>query len=104
MEAEETPRNTPGKCKALQVLQNRGGISINIGCKFGHIDKETNVDKVVSRNKITTVRSNASTIEVNRSFESNKNNAEKVAEIHSIEEAILIGAWVCPHNWVFKVP
>ena len=48
----------------------------NIGCKFGHIDKEKNVDKVVSRNKTTTVRSNFSTIEVSKSVGFNINNAE----------------------------
>ena len=60
-----------------------------IGCKFGHIEKETNVGTVVMSNKTAIVTSAALTTEgVNNFFDSTKNNVEEVVEKHHSDEAI----------------
>ena len=61
----------------------------DIGCKFDHVNKEMNTDKVVTvRDKTTTVKSTAPTVEVNNIFDSTKNNVKKVAEERDNEEAV----------------
>ena len=60
-----------------------------IGCKFGHINKETNVAAVVTRNKSTLVKTNESTnVGVDNFFDSTKNNVEEAVEKHDNDEAI----------------
>ena len=60
-----------------------------IGCKFGHINKETNVAAVVTRNKTTLVkRTDSTTLGVNNFFDSTKNNVEEAVEKHNNDEAI----------------
>ena len=61
----------------------------DIGCKFAHFDKETNVATIVTRNKTSQVKSTASKTvkDVNSIFDLTKYSMEEVVEKHDNEEA-----------------
>ena len=61
----------------------------DIGCKFAHFDKETNVATVVTTNKTSQVKSTASKTvkDVNSIFDLTKYSMEEVVEKHDNEEA-----------------